>query len=156
MISNEPPLQFQTSHPMLFANCSMTCLASAVLGELVLPLLCINRILTAECEQVIFAVWTLNYLNPAACRAFLLPYLLNSKCIDWWLWTSNCFGPFVFCICSPSLRTELLIFKDMAHWRYTVCLKPGAIAADFEPVIASGHLFPHMFFVNSGDASSGH
>ena len=38
---------------MLFANCSMTCLASAALGELVLPLLCINRILTADFELVI-------------------------------------------------------------------------------------------------------
>ena len=55
---------------MLFANCSMTCLASAALGELVLPLLCINRILTADFELVIFTVWTLNYLNPAAHRAF--------------------------------------------------------------------------------------
>ena len=81
MISDEPPLQFQTSHPMLFANYSMTCLISAVHGELVLPLLCINRILFADFEQVIFAVWTLNYLNPTAHRAFLLPYLLNSKCI---------------------------------------------------------------------------
>ena len=56
---------------MLFANCSMTCLASAVLGELVLPLLCINRILTADFEQVIFAVWTLNYLDPATQRIFV-------------------------------------------------------------------------------------
>ena len=59
----------------------MTCLASAALGELVLPLLCINRIWTADFEQVIFAVWTLNYLDPATHREFLLPYLLNSKCI---------------------------------------------------------------------------
>ena len=66
---------------MLLANTSLTCLTSAALGALALPLLCIYKTSAADFKQVIFTAWTLNNLNPAAHRALLLPYLLNSKCI---------------------------------------------------------------------------
>ena len=137
MISDEPPLQFQTSHPMLFANYSMTCLISAVHGELVLPLLCINRILFADFEQVIFAVWTLNYLNPTAHRAFLLPYLLNSKCIALAHLFSAYAPPHWELNCSSSAGYGALVLCCLLKTRCNSCC--------FEPVIASGHLFSHAF-----------
>ena len=60
--------------PMLFANCSLICLTSAALGALVLPLLCIYKILASDFEQVILAASTLNYLNSAAHRAFVVTF----------------------------------------------------------------------------------
>ena len=88
--------------PMLFADCPLTCLASAALGALVLLLFCIYRISAGEFKQVIFAVWTLNYLNPTAHRA---PYLIClsastlaanfEKVIGS---TSHSFSIFIFCI----------------------------------------------------------
>ena len=145
MISNEPPLQFRTSHPMLFANCSMTCLASAVLGELVLPLLCINRILTADFELVIFTVWTLNYLNPAAHRAFCYLICLTPSALaadfEQVIALAHLFSayapPHWELNCSSSAGYGALVLCCLVKTRCNSCC--------FEPVIASGHLFSHAF-----------
>ena len=96
--------------PMLLSNLALTCSILAAFGALALSCYLIHFIvlfnslasdlldlsttwgigvtslaylqkLAADFKQVIFTAWTLNNLNPAAHRALLLPYLLNSKCI---------------------------------------------------------------------------
>ena len=73
---NQSPLQFIWL-PVLFANCTLTCLASAALELLMLLLLCYCSAMNADFEQVVVVVWTLICSNVAAHGALLLRYMLK-------------------------------------------------------------------------------
>ena len=141
--------------PMLFGNCSLTCLVSAPLGALVLPLLYIYRILAADFEQVIFVVWTDNYINPA----LVLPCLCKSG-YSLLLWTSHSFGPFVFCIYFPWLSIEFFSFRRIwgiglyrllntkcnSYWLWAShCFRTFVSASFFYKFRACFYVFVHVF-----------
>ena len=73
---NQSRLQFNWLS-VLFANCTLTCLASAALELLMLLFLCYCSALNDDFEQVIVAVWTLICSNIAAHGALLIRYMLK-------------------------------------------------------------------------------